>query len=164
MMRFETRSAEESIRLGQKIGQCLKPADNVLLFGDLGAGKTTFTLGLARGLGLPDSEYVRSPTFTLINEYQGRHPIYHLDLYRIESDGELDQLGLEEIFSATGVCIVEWAEKMVQPNDSGKLRSPLIDGASWLEIRIDSQADDTRSYAITPHNFAPKSHPIFSLQ
>ncbi len=154
-MQFTTRTAEESIDLGYKIGQCLQPGDCVLLFGDLGAGKTTLTLGLSRGLGLPDSEYVRSPTFTLINEYSGRLPIFHLDLYRIETPEELDQLGLDEVFSDHGVCIVEWAERLNAPEFGIEKR---------LEIKINCLEDETRMIEITPLNFLPPTHPIFSLQ
>lgn len=154
-MQFTTRTSEESIELGYKIGQCLKPGDCVLLFGDLGAGKTTMTLGLSRGLGLPDSEYVRSPTFTLINQYAGRIPIYHLDLYRIESSGELDQLGLDEIFSNQGVCIVEWAERLNADEFGIETR---------LEIKINFLDDEARRIEITPVNFLSPTHPIFSLQ
>lgn len=154
-MQFTTKTAEESIELGYKIGQCLQPGDCVLLFGDLGAGKTTMTLGLSRGLGLSDSEYVRSPTFTLINEYAGRLPIYHLDLYRIESSGELDQLGLDEVFSSQGVCIVEWAER---------LNAAEFEIETRLEIKINCLEDDARRIEITPVNFLPTTHPIFSLQ
>ncbi len=162
-MQFTTHTADETLDLGFKIGKCLQPGDCVFLFGDLGAGKTTLTLGLARGLGLPDSEYVRSPTFTLINQYEGRHPIFHLDLYRIESVAELDQLGLEEVFSSQGVCIVEWAEKLRVSDSEGEF-SPRFGIVSWLEIRINCLEENSRKIEITARNFQPSTHPIFSLQ
>lgn len=162
-MQFITRTAEESIDLGIEIGKCLGPGDCILLFGDLGAGKTTLTLGLSRGLGLPETEYVRSPTFTLINQYEGRHLIYHLDLYRIESSKELDQLGLDEVFSGNGVCIVEWAEKLKSPGSDDNF-FPQLGNGSRLEITIQYLEDESRKIDITPVNFHPETHPIFSLQ
>lgn len=103
------RSFEETRALGKKIGAILKPGDILLLEGDLGAGKTTFTQGLAEGLGV--EEYVNSPTFVIINEYfTGRLPLYHMDLYRVEEEAQLYDLGVEEYFFGNGVCVVEWPE------------------------------------------------------
>ena len=97
-----------TIALGKKIGQQLVAGDVLVLDGDLGAGKTTFTKGLAAGLEIPD--IIKSPTFTIIHEYQdGRLPLYHMDAYRLENGGAED-LGLEEYFDGDGVSVVEWAE------------------------------------------------------
>ncbi len=82
-MEFQTRKPEETIELGRKIGRVLQQGDVVLLMGDLGAGKTTLSQGIAAGLGVGKDQYVRSPSFTLVNEYSGTLPIYHIDLYRI---------------------------------------------------------------------------------
>lgn len=101
----ETRSAGRTMAAGLRAGNC------VLLEGSLGAGKTEFARGLAEGLGV-DPEEVRSPTFTLINIYAGRLPVYHVDLYRIEKPSELRELGLEEILGTDGVAIVEWPERL----------------------------------------------------
>lgn len=99
---------DATIVLGKKIGQQLVAGDVLVLDGDLGAGKTTFTKGLAAGLEIPD--IVKSPTFTIIHEYQdGRLPLYHMDAYRLENGGAED-LGLEEYFDGDGVSVVEWAE------------------------------------------------------
>lgn len=99
---------DETIALGKKIGQQLVAGDVLVLDGDLGAGKTTFTKGLAAGLEIPD--IIKSPTFTIIHEYQdGRLPLYHMDAYRLENGGAED-LGLEEYFDGDGVSVVEWAE------------------------------------------------------
>ena len=101
------KSFEETIALGKKIGQVLKPGDVLLLQGDLGAGKTTFSQGLAEGLNI--KECVNSPTFVLISEYlSGRLPLYHMDLYRIEEETQLFDLGVEDYFFGNGVCVVEW--------------------------------------------------------
>ena len=99
---------DATIALGKKIGQQLVAGDVLVLDSDLGAGKTTFTKGLAAGLEIPD--IIKSPTFTIIHEYQdGRLPLYHMDAYRLENGGAED-LGLEEYFDGDGVSVVEWAE------------------------------------------------------
>lgn len=98
------------MELGKKIGAFLLPNEVVALTGKLGAGKTTLIQGIALGLGVVD--YVTSPTFIIINEYQGRFPLFHCDLYRLENIGEAVDLGIEEYFSRNGVCLVEWAEKI----------------------------------------------------
>jgi len=106
-----THSEADTARAGEMLAGCLRPGDSVLLRGDLGMGKTVFARGLARGLGVPADE-VRSPTFTLVNPYQGRIPVHHIDLYRVEKPGDLDELGLEEILGGDGVAIVEWSERL----------------------------------------------------
>ena len=107
---FITKSAEETVELGKKIGAFLLPNDVIALTGQLGAGKTTLIQGIAQGVGVKD--YVTSPTFIIINEYQGRVPFYHVDLYRMNSANEIEDLGIEEYFDRGGVCVVEWAEKL----------------------------------------------------
>ncbi len=105
-----TKSAEETIQLGKKIGASLKPKDILALIGPLGAGKTTLVQGIAQGLDVKD--YVTSPTFIIINEYKGRVPFYHVDLYRLNNVEEIEDLGIEEYFKRNGVCVIEWAEKL----------------------------------------------------
>lgn len=101
-------SPEATMAIGAKLGQLVQPGDLILLDGDLGAGKTTFTKGLAKSLGIPNN--VKSPTFTLIREYrQGRLPLYHMDVYRLE-DGGAEDLGLDEYFDGDGVSVVEWSQ------------------------------------------------------
>jgi tRNA threonylcarbamoyladenosine biosynthesis protein TsaE len=102
---FQTVSAEQTMAFAEKLGQTLKKGDVLTLAGDLGAGKTTFTKGLAKGLGV--TRTVNSPTFTIIKEYKGRLPLYHMDVYRLEDSDE--DLGFEEYFSGEGVSVVEWA-------------------------------------------------------
>lgn len=107
-MKKQLNSAAATMSLGEKIAQYLQAGDVLVLNGDLGAGKTTFTKGLAKGLHIPD--LVRSPTFTIIREYHdGRLPLYHMDVYRLEEGGAED-LGLDEYFDGDGVCVVEWAQ------------------------------------------------------
>ena len=96
---------------GIKLGNILKSGDILSLNGDLGAGKTTLTKSIGRGLGV--EEYITSPTFALINEYKGRVPVYHFDVYRLEDIESLYDLGFEEYFYSEGVTIVEWGEKII---------------------------------------------------
>jgi len=88
----------------------LLPDDILALTGSLGAGKTNFIQGIAQGLGVKD--YVTSPTFIIINEYKGRVPLYHFDLYRLENPNAIEELGIEEYFNKGGVCVIEWSEKL----------------------------------------------------
>jgi len=105
-----TSSPAETRRLGRLIGKQAAPGDVILLQGDLGAGKTCFTQGVARGLEIKG--YVMSPTFVLVREHRdGRLPLFHLDLYRLDNLAELSDLGLDEYFYGPGISIVEWAEK-----------------------------------------------------
>lgn len=107
---FFSYSPEQTRRFGMHLGMLVAPGDVVLLHGDLGAGKTHFTQGIAEGLGI--TEVVRSPTFTLVNEYhEGRLPLYHIDLYRLEGDEEIATIGLDEYLDGDGVVVVEWPEK-----------------------------------------------------
>jgi len=103
-------SAEALKDLGRALGEALAPGDLVALMGPLGAGKTTFTQGIATGLGVPPERHVASPTFALVNEHPGRVPLVHADLYRLKDEAELVELGLEEDAHAV-VRVVEWADK-----------------------------------------------------
>ena len=96
-------------KLGKRIGELAEAGDVVLLVGELGAGKTCLTQGIARGLGI--DEKVVSPTFVLLREYRGRLPLYHIDFYRLDTMEEIASLGLEDYIYGDGVCVVEWAEK-----------------------------------------------------
>lgn len=107
---FFSHSPAQTRRFGSHLGAIVQPGDVVLLHGALGAGKTHFAQGVAQGLGI--TEPVRSPTFTMINEYrEGRIPLFHIDLYRLEGDADLATIGLDEYFDAGGVVVVEWPEK-----------------------------------------------------
>lgn len=101
---------EETKEFGIKLGKLLKGGDILCLNGDLGAGKTTLTKSIGLGLGVTD--YITSPTFALINEYKGRNPVYHFDVYRLENVEELYDLGFDEYFYSNGISIIEWAEKI----------------------------------------------------
>jgi tRNA threonylcarbamoyladenosine biosynthesis protein TsaE len=133
-----THSSEETIAQGREIGAKLKAPVLILLSGDLGAGKTTLTKGIAAGLGAAREDDVTSPTFTLIHKYEGSTCVYHVDLYRIEDLHDFETLGLEDIFSEQAVVIVEWPDRL-------KLRT------DWRIVRIQLEhvAEDTRRLVIT---------------
>ena len=110
-MIFYTNSPDETEALGEKLAQVLTPGTVIAFRGDLGAGKTAFTRGLARGLGAADR--VTSPTYTIVNEYlEGRMPLFHFDMYRLGSSDELFDIGWEDYLERGGVCAVEWSENV----------------------------------------------------
>ena len=104
---------DETQALGQKLGSVLGPGHVVGLTGELGAGKTCFVQGAARGLEVDPAVYVSSPTFTLVNEYPGRLPVAHIDLYRLSDADELVEIGLDDYYRGQGVCLVEWFDRFV---------------------------------------------------
>ena len=109
-MTLITNNESETIREGERLGQKLKPGSVVALYGDLGAGKTVFTRGLAAGLGIGMN--VSSPTFTIVNEYPRDVPLFHFDMYRLDSEAELFDIGWDDYLDRGGVCVVEWSEKV----------------------------------------------------
>ena len=129
-----TTSEEETSAVGARLGASLHAGAVVLLYGDLGAGKTAFVRGLAEGVGAPADE-VSSPTFTIVQEYPGRLMLYHVDLYRLE-EREVDDLGLEELVLGDGVVAIEWAERWRgRPDDV-------------IEVRIEDAGEDRRRISI----------------
>ncbi|WP_163652065.1 tRNA (adenosine(37)-N6)-threonylcarbamoyltransferase complex ATPase subunit type 1 TsaE [Listeria sp. PSOL-1] len=129
-MKFEqqVKSAEETHRIAKKLGEHLHAGDVILLEGNLGAGKTTFTKGIAEGLAI--TELIKSPTFTIIREYKsGRLLLYHMDVYRLEEGGAFD-LGFEEYFEGMGVCVVEWAQFIAEvlPDEFLKITINHVEG------------------------------------
>ena len=105
---YETFSAEETQDIGRQLGEGAKAGDIYCLNGDLGVGKTVFTKGFALGLNI--NEHITSPTFTIVNEYEGRLKLYHFDVYRIEDEDEMYEIGLDEYLFGDGVCLIEWAD------------------------------------------------------
>ncbi len=103
-------SPEETWRIGEMLAEKLNAGDTVCLYGDLGAGKTSFSYGIALGLQVKE-KYITSPTFTFVNEYEGRVPFYHIDLYRLKGAEELEGIGFEEYIESDGVTVIEWAER-----------------------------------------------------
>jgi tRNA threonylcarbamoyladenosine biosynthesis protein TsaE len=132
----ETSCEGETAEIGRRLANSLTPGSVVLLYGDLGAGKTAFVRGLAEGLGI-DPEEVSSPTFVLIQEYRGgRLPLFHVDLYRLDDQREIEDLGLEEL-GGDGVLAIEWAEKLGTPS------------ANAIQVRIEHRDGDTRIMSVT---------------
>lgn len=130
-----SRSPEETQAIGRRLGARLGPGAVIACTGELGAGKTCFLQGLARGLGVTTD--VTSPTFVLINQYRGRLPVYHLDAYRIGSLTELVELGIEEMLHGDGVTVIEWADKLL----------PLLP-AHTIHVSISGLGDEPRQIVI----------------
>ncbi len=112
-VRLTTKSEQETIAFGALVGGYLARGDFVALIGELGTGKTSLVKGLARGLGVPEQTYVRSPTFTLVHTYRGRCPLFHIDCYRLKDPREIEDVDYRTIFYGAGVTVVEWAERIL---------------------------------------------------
>lgn len=126
----ECDTEKDTRQLACSLGELAEAGVVVALLGDLGAGKTVFAKGLARGLGVKEHRYVCSPTFTLINEYEGRVPLYHVDLYRLKDPDELFALGIEEYLYGDGVCAVEWFDRFREdwPPHTLEVRIEFVEG------------------------------------
>lgn len=135
---FRTHSPEETIALGRKLTEILQPPKVVLLRGDLGAGKTTMVKGIAQAFEAAQEEDVTSPTFTLVHEYRGPEvTLYHIDLYRIDTERELETLGLDDLMDTNHVLLIEWGEKFER---YAKGRD--------VEIDIDRAGEDERTITV----------------
>jgi tRNA threonylcarbamoyladenosine biosynthesis protein TsaE len=134
-LKFITHSAEQTQKVGISIGKLAEPGDIFLLIGDLGAGKTCLTQGIAYGLDI--QEYTLSPSFVIMRELLGRLPLYHMDFYRLDNIAEISDLGLDDYLFGEGVCVIEWANKglTVLPEDH-------------LLIGIDYLSDNERNFVI----------------
>lgn len=141
-----TFSAEETHALGKRIGQILTTGMVLTLTGDLGSGKTLFVQGLAEGLNIPETYYVTSPTFTIINEYPGRLPLFHIDLYRLSGSQAAEDIGFHEILNPESVIAIEWPEIIASelPEDSISLCFEILD-------------DTTRKISIITYGLEGKS-------
>ncbi len=132
-----TKSPEQTEALGKKLAELLRPGDVIAYYGDLGAGKTAFTRGIAAGLGIQES--VTSPTYTIVNEYlSGRMPLFHFDMYRLSSSDELFDIGWEDYLARGGVCAVEWSENV----------EDALTGAISVTIEKDPNQPDWRRITI----------------
>lgn len=136
--RIITTSPRQTRRLGRLVGQMLQPGTLIRLIGDLGSGKTCFVQGLAGGLKVPQAYDITSPTYTLINEYPGRVPFYHIDLYRIHSETDAEAIGLWDMLDPAAVVAVEWADRLPES----------LWPADALTIRIKARDDDSRSMTL----------------
>jgi tRNA threonylcarbamoyladenosine biosynthesis protein TsaE len=136
-LKLVTHNAEETQKFGTAIGKLAEPGDIYLLVGDLGAGKTCLTQGIAYGLDI--HEYTLSPSFVIMRELHGRLPLYHMDFYRLDNVAEISDLGLDDYLFGEGVCVIEWANKglTVLPEDH-------------LLIGIDYISDNERSFVVEP--------------
>ncbi len=128
-MIFRTASAEETVALGERLGSFLRPGDIVALEGNLAAGKTTITKGIARALGVDDT--ITSPTFCLVSEYAGKMPLYHFDVYRLQGADDFANLGVDEMLYGNGVCVIEWSEKVMEELPS-----------RTIKIKFENDADE----------------------
>ena len=137
---YVTHSAEETVELGRQFAKQLPPKATVLLIGNLGAGKTTLTQGIVEGLGVANREEVASPTFTLIHEYGPN--VYHIDLYRLDTEAEVATLGLDDLFDRETIVLIEWGE-----------RFPRLMPHERIEIRLEHlRDDDARKIEISHHS------------
>ncbi|MCK6510298.1 tRNA (adenosine(37)-N6)-threonylcarbamoyltransferase complex ATPase subunit type 1 TsaE [Myxococcota bacterium] len=139
-----TCSPSETASVGEALGRLLQGGEVLALIGDLGAGKTCFVQGLASGLEIPEEAYVRSPTFSLIEQYEGRLPVYHLDLYRISDVDELESIGWRDCLDGEAVVAVEWADRL-----EGYLP------ADYIAIRLLSKSPEQREIQIAIHGRCP---------
>jgi tRNA threonylcarbamoyladenosine biosynthesis protein TsaE len=138
MKSFETHSAEETTQFGRELAQELRPGSVVLLRGDLGAGKTTLVKGIAEGFQAASAQDVTSPTFTLIHEYRGPQvTLYHIDLYRIDTQRELDTLALDDLIGPESILLIEWGEKFER-----------FVKERQVEIAIQHQGGDSRTVQV----------------
>lgn len=143
---YTTQSGEDTIALGRKLASILKPPQLLLLQGDLGTGKTTLVKGIAQALDAADPDEVTSPTFTLIHEYEGARDgqpikLFHLDVYRLEGERQLETLGLDELLTQDALVLVEWGEKF-----------PSLVKRATGSIAITSEGGDARKIAVTLKN------------
>lgn len=146
MLKMLTSTSEETKKIGYKIGKLLKGGDIVCMIGDLGAGKTTLTQSIAEGLEVDD--YVTSPTFTIVNEYQGRYPLYHFDVYRIEDVDEMYDIGFEEYLYSDGVIIIEWANIIEDILPKERLNIEIKTGKGQNEREINIYGEGNRAEGI----------------
>jgi tRNA threonylcarbamoyladenosine biosynthesis protein TsaE len=135
-----TRSPRQTMNWGSRLGRLLKGGEIIALIGELGSGKTCFVRGVTQGLEVGKEAWIRSPTFTLINEYHGRLPVYHIDLYRVESRAQLEGLNLREYLYADGVSLIEWFEHL-----------PADEVDEFLEVRVAYVDGNRRQLTFSPH-------------
>lgn len=134
---FEIKNIQETKQLGLLLGACCVAGDIICLSGDLGAGKTTLTQYIALGLDVSEKDYVTSPSFAIMHEYQGRLNLYHMDLYRLGGEDEVIDLGFEDLFYGVGLCVIEWPKRAEELIPSSAL---------WINIEI---KNDIRFFCVT---------------
>ena len=142
-MQFVSHSTQETEQFGEEVAKSLRGGDVLAFTGSLGMGKTAFTRGLARGLGCRGR--VTSPTFTIVNEYDGKTPLFHFDMYRLGSSDELFDIGWEDYLARGGVCAVEWSERV---------SAALPDDTIYVDIARGEEDENTRTITVTGGRFA----------
>lgn len=142
-MQFLSHSTQETEAIGEELAQKLRGGDVLAFTGSLGMGKTAFTRGLARGLGCRGR--VTSPTFTIVNEYEGRTPLFHFDMYRLGSSDELFDIGWDDYLARVGVCAVEWSERV---------SDALPEDTIFVDIARTDEHEDWRTITVTGGRFA----------
>ena len=157
-MKLSTKNHKETLALGKELAKHLKPGDIILLFGDLGAGKTTLTQGLCIGLGLDKKAYVSSPTFTLMNQYEGIHAINHIDLYRLDTFAQIEALGIEENIFSEDISIIEWSEKLFL--EDNMCNQPGLGIDKRIEVRISIDKENHREFDIQMINQTNRTLPM----
>jgi len=140
MKNFISKSEEETIDFGKRLGSVLGGGDVIALCGELGSGKTILVKGIAEGLGVKSSQYVNSPSFVILKEYKGRFPLYHFDIYRLGDVSEFSTVGYTEYFYGNGVSVIEWADKIIE-------RLP----KEFLRIDISIEREKERKLRIVPY-------------
>ena len=138
MIKLISQSAEETHFLGEKLGSLLQGGNILCLSGDMGAGKTAFTKGIGKGMGI--EEYITSPTYTIVNEHEGRIPLYHFDVYRLESVEEMYEIGYEEYFFSKAAVVIEWADI---------IEEIIPDERLWITLKKSSE-DNVREIILDP--------------
>lgn len=142
-MQFVSHSTQETEQFGEEVAKSLRGGDVLAFTGSLGMGKTSFTRGLARGLGCRGR--VTSPTFTIVNEYDGKTPLFHFDMYRLGSSDELFDIGWDDYLARGGVCAVEWSERV---------SDALPDDTIYVDIARGEEDENTRTITVTGGRFA----------
>ena len=142
-MKFVSHSTQETEQFGEEVAKSLRGGDVLAFTGSLGMGKTAFTRGLARGLGCRGR--VTSPTFTIVNEYDGKTPLFHFDMYRLGSSDELFDIGWDDYLARDGVCAVEWSERV---------SDALPDDTIYVDIARGEEDENTRTITVTGGRFA----------
>lgn len=141
-MKICTSSPEETFSFAKDFAKSLKPGEIICMYGDLGAGKTLFAKGVAEGLGVED--HVSSPTFTIVNEYEGRLPFYHFDVYRISDPDEVYETGFEDYINGEGVCLIEWAELIEEIIPTPYKKITILKGTDNPDLQREITIEDIR--------------------
>jgi tRNA threonylcarbamoyladenosine biosynthesis protein TsaE len=139
LLEITSSSPQQTVRIAQTLARWLKSGDILCLYGDLGAGKTTFVKGLAKALKVQENK-VNSPTFVLMNIYEGKLPLYHFDLYRLDDLDQMRRIGLDEFLYGEGVCVIEWADKLKE-----------LAPQEFLGIVLEHQDETTRRMCLKAH-------------